>query len=266
VSSGNVAVGKVVLPSANANSDLVVQGNDTPNVVVGGLNTEAIAQFGSGSGGSVSSVNLILTVEKKNEEEATNGKNVTEAVRDAGLTTGMILDVDLSKSVNGGTPAALSESINLIEIIIPIPEALQNKSTYSIFRYHGTSVDRITQTPNSDNEQIEVNRNNWTITLYAKKFSTYAIVYENYSSISSGVTTSAGDGGIVTLKSGSAYGGSGTYAITPNDGYYISDVIVDGKSVGPVNSYTFSNTAQKHTIQAVFKKISGLPCYTIKRK
>ena len=261
VSSGNIAVGNIVLPSSNADSSLVVQGNDTPNVVVGGLNTEALTQLESGSG-SPSRVKLILTVEKKDEKEAANGTNVTEAARDAGLTTGMILDVDLSKSVNGGTPAALSESTDLIEIIIPIPKALQNKFTYSIFRYHGTSVDNITQTPNSDHERIKVDRNNWTITLYAKKFSTYSIAYQDYNNTSSGGTTSAGDGGTITLKSGSAYGGSRTYVITPDDGYYISDVIVDGKSVGPVSSYTFSDTKQEHTIQAVFKKISGLPYYT----
>ena len=44
------------------------------------------------------------------------------------------------------------------------------------------------------------------------------------------------------------------FYITPDKGYTISDVIVDGSSVGAVTSYKFSKVKGNHTIKAVFKK------------
>ncbi len=43
-----------------------------------------------------------------------------------------------------------------------------------------------------------------------------------------------------------------TYAIAPDSGYYISDVLVDDVSIGQVSSYTFSNITADHTITARF--------------
>ena len=42
------------------------------------------------------------------------------------------------------------------------------------------------------------------------------------------------------------------FTITPELGYRISDVLVDGSSVGAVDSYTFSNVTDNHTISVVF--------------
>jgi len=48
------------------------------------------------------------------------------------------------------------------------------------------------------------------------------------------------------------HGASQTFAITPNEGYHIANVLVDGESVGTVASYTFENITSDHTIQATF--------------
>ncbi|MDA8137631.1 MAG: M6 family metalloprotease domain-containing protein [Desulfobacteraceae bacterium] len=48
------------------------------------------------------------------------------------------------------------------------------------------------------------------------------------------------------------FGGSVTFTITPDAGAQISDVLVDGQSVGAVGQYTFSNTQLDHEIRAVF--------------
>lgn len=48
-----------------------------------------------------------------------------------------------------------------------------------------------------------------------------------------------------------------TFYITPNVGYAISDVTVDGVSVGPVSSYTFTNVTSAHTIYAYFYSTGG---------
>jgi len=50
---------------------------------------------------------------------------------------------------------------------------------------------------------------------------------------------------------------SRTYTITPNDGYKISDVLVDGASVGAVSSYEFVDVSATHTLEVVFAKESG---------
>ncbi|GFO60717.1 hypothetical protein GMST_30420 [Geomonas silvestris] len=48
------------------------------------------------------------------------------------------------------------------------------------------------------------------------------------------------------------YGSSYYVAITPNPGYHVADVLVDGVSVGAVTSYTFSNITADHTIESQF--------------
>ena len=51
-------------------------------------------------------------------------------------------------------------------------------------------------------------------------------------------------------------GNSANFTITPNTGYRISKVVVDGRSVGAVSSYTFSNVAANHKITAQYRRAS----------
>jgi len=66
------------------------------------------------------------------------------------------------------------------------------------------------------------------------------------------ITASAGSHGSisppgdVTVNQGS----DKLFTITPDAGYQIADVLVDGSSVGAVSSYTFTNITQDHTIYA----------------
>jgi len=68
------------------------------------------------------------------------------------------------------------------------------------------------------------------------------------------ITSSAGTGGRISplgqLKI--TPGTNKTYTITPNTGYHIANVVVDGSSVGAVSSYTFTNVTAPHTISATF--------------
>jgi len=48
-------------------------------------------------------------------------------------------------------------------------------------------------------------------------------------------------------------GADRTFSIVANPGYRISDVQVDGKSVGPKHAYTFANIKESHKISATFK-------------
>lgn len=63
-----------------------------------------------------------------------------------------------------------------------------------------------------------------------------------------------GTGGNISPSGTSSvsYGGSKTFTITPKIFYRIANVTVDGKSVGAITQYTFSNVAANHTISASF--------------
>ena len=48
-----------------------------------------------------------------------------------------------------------------------------------------------------------------------------------------------------------------TYIITPDEGYIIKDVKVDGVSVGAVENYTFKNVTENHVISAEFEIVNN---------
>jgi PKD repeat protein len=51
------------------------------------------------------------------------------------------------------------------------------------------------------------------------------------------------------------YGASQLFTITPNAGYHIADVLVDGVSTGPASTYLFDEVKADHTIEAVFSNL-----------
>ena len=53
------------------------------------------------------------------------------------------------------------------------------------------------------------------------------------------------------------HGSNQIVTITPNEGYKIKDVKVDGDSVGAVTEYRFRNVKENHTIRATFEKIES---------
>ena len=59
------------------------------------------------------------------------------------------------------------------------------------------------------------------------------------------------------------YNGSQAYSIAAASGYNISDVLVDGSSVGPVSTYTFSTVTAAHTISASFVLACTTPDATV---
>ncbi|MFZ2978351.1 MAG: hypothetical protein WA057_01620, partial [Candidatus Magasanikiibacteriota bacterium] len=73
------------------------------------------------------------------------------------------------------------------------------------------------------------------------------------------VATAGPNGTISPLDSTNVnFGDNLTYTITPDIGYQISDVVIDGiTSVGPVSTYTFSNIIDYHTIEVFFEPLSS---------
>ena len=70
------------------------------------------------------------------------------------------------------------------------------------------------------------------------------------------IEATAGAGGSIS-PSGSVSvreGGDQTFTITPDKGYAVSNVKIDGKSIGAVKSYTIENVSRTHTIEVIFVK------------
>ena len=75
------------------------------------------------------------------------------------------------------------------------------------------------------------------------------------------IRASAGANGTISPAGWTSVGEGGEqiFTITPDAGYAVAKVLVDGRSVGAVTSYTFRNVTQDHTIEAVFMKANGNP-------
>ncbi len=68
------------------------------------------------------------------------------------------------------------------------------------------------------------------------------------------ITASADSNGNIN-PSGSVdvpYNNNQQFTITPNIGYHIADVLIDGSSAGPISTYTFPTVTADHTIAASF--------------
>ena len=292
VSGGDYLSGTITLPNGKTNSIVEVKTADTPPIVVGGLDTQFTATEAAEANKGITAadktlvssggeVEIKFTAEKKAENSAPNANSIKTTASNNGKTVGIFIDLSVIKTVippaGGGdaTSIPLVEIINLIEVLIPLDEALQNKDGYFVYRYHNTGVDTITTEANADGEKIELVDNGKTIKLSVKKFSTFAIAYTSpvepppvvtppMSNIkeepSNNVTIKNTNGGTIK-ESQSSTNTHKDFIITANEGYAIADILVDGKSVGAAKEYTLKDLTKKVEIQAIFVKATDIPYY-----
>lgn len=69
------------------------------------------------------------------------------------------------------------------------------------------------------------------------------------------ISVTAGKGGSVSPKGMVTVtdGGSATFTITPDEGYELVELKIDGVDVGAVETYTFENVTEDHSLYAVFR-------------
>ncbi len=283
--------GQITLPSGNRNSKLEIVGADTPNIVEDGLDnlfkdSEIYDEESKKAVNDGGTVEIRLTVQKN--ESSLEKEKVSAQMSSDSYKSGMILDVGIEKTVTNNSGAisdqsSITELDDTLTLIIPLPAELQGKRNYVVYRTHdygastGVKVDKITTTPNANHEYIEISTDKTYLTLYAKFFSTYVIGYRESSGGNTGghssghssanqsysITVTAGDGGSISPSGNVSVveGKDKTFTFTAKEGYIISDVLIDGKSVGIVDSYTFKNMDAAHTISVKFVKAEGLPYY-----
>ena len=75
------------------------------------------------------------------------------------------------------------------------------------------------------------------------------------------IKATAGAGGSISPSGNVSVreGRDQTFTITPDKGYAVANVKIDGKSIGVVKSYTFENVRRTHTIEVIFMKANGNP-------
>ena len=110
----------------------------------------------------------------------------------------------------------------------------------------------------------------WRLTPTDTNYTTLTGEVELYHKSSSGggwydsyytIKATAGAGGSISPTGSVSVreGRDQTFTITPDKGYAVSNVKIDGKSIGAVKSYTFENVSRPHTIEVIFMKANGNP-------
>lgn len=297
---GHIFLGAIKLPMGKTNSIVDIKGDTPDIVVGKldeqfeddvvdndkGVTSKDRAVLSEGG-----SVEIKFIGELKDGEVA-NAADINYSAKANSKTVGLYIDLSVLKTVKNSSEeeittqsAKLIELPNLIEIYIPLAEELQGKSDYVVYRYHGNKVDIITTQANTDGEKTTLLENDKIIQLTAKKFSTYAVAfkaeesdpptpptppYSNYgdddddyhdiwkdSTVKeeSKINLEDSESGKIQISKDKK-----TATITPDKGYVIADLIIDGKSVGASEKYRFTDD-KGHKVIPIFVKKTTLPYY-----
>lgn len=237
-------LGVIIFPLGNASSALKLKGSNTPWVVVGNLHPEAEDYFKAERDPSLF-VKVEMTVERTDEESAKGDPSILTAINSiktkakaTNTIIGLYLDMVINKykrvdeKVDWNHAGNITQTGELIEIIIPIPIELRGKSSYVVYRDHENQVNTISTTPNVDGEYLAIDTSDWTLTLHVKKFSIYALGYYANGSGGSGgnsgtpfyeITFEGNGGTLVTAKQSVALGNLLAKPADPiRDGYHFA--------------------------------------------
>ena len=126
------------------------------------------------------------------------------------------------------------------------------KSGYTFTGWSGTGLDgenNMTVTIPTGSTGNRAYTAHWRYNGSGHSYSYYTI------KATAGAGGSISPSGNVSVREGRAQ----TFTITPDKGYAVSNVKIDGKSIGAVKSYTFENVRRTHTIEVIFMKANGNP-------
>ncbi|MEA4895928.1 MAG: InlB B-repeat-containing protein, partial [Oscillospiraceae bacterium] len=255
----------ITLPNAGTTSSVLFvesdDGETPPRVVVGGL--DDLAEAGT--------ENITMTVTAKAADESSTQQS---AIRTAAgnQTSAQFLDIVLMR---GATDIGDANN-TVLEIVLPFN--FSGRNDVKVWRYHGGASEELTKletkpsAPFADGTFFSDSQNG-LIYVYAEKFSTYAVTYQQFIPSSGGVTSdysvtvnSAEGGAIKTDKSSAASGTKVTVTVTPDAGYTLKSLSVtdvNGKSITCTDcgngSFTFIMPISSVTVSAKFERSSKNP-------
>lgn len=234
--TGGSGTGAVTYAVTNGTGEATIDPNTgvlTP-VKVGSVSVIA-TKAGDASYNSVTSTEVEITITRATPTGAPKYTAITtsgKTLADAGLTvTGSTLNP------NAGTLVWVDNAGN----VLPGTTAVAANTTYK-WLFTPTDANYTTLTG--------------SIELYHKSSSSGGWYYTYYT-----IKATAGTNGSISPSGWTSVrdGWDQTFTITPDKGYAVAKVLVDGKSVGAVKSYTFKNVTKDHTIEAIFMKSNGNP-------
>ena len=126
------------------------------------------------------------------------------------------------------------------------------KSGYTFTGWSGTGLDgenNMTVTIPTGSTGNRIYTAHWRYNGSGHSYSYYTI------KATAGAGGSISPSGNVSVREGRAQ----PFTITPDKGYAVSNVKIDGKSIGAVKSYTFKNVRRNHAIEVIFTKVNGNP-------
>ena len=171
--------------------------------------------------------------------------------------------LDLVDTKNGNAYLTMGENDKLA-IYWPVPDHFDSSKEFYVIHFDGLdrNYEDITVELQENEPDIQVSElvmvdGKQYVRFETGEFSPFVLVYQQKQEYA--ITATAGEhglispNGLVSVEENS----NRIFTITPDTGYHIDDVLVDGTSIGAVSTYTFENVTSNHTISAIFEKDSS---------
>ena len=166
--------------------------------------------------------------------------------KDAPAPTEFTITYDLAGGTAEGNPDTYTIETRTFTLKNP------TKSGYTFTGWSGTGLDgenNMTVTIPTGSTGNRTYTAHWRYNGSGHSYSYYTI------KATAGAGGSISPSGNVSVREGRDQ----TFTITPDKGYAVANVKIDGKSIGAVKSYTFENVRRTHTIEVIFMKANGNP-------
>ena len=166
--------------------------------------------------------------------------------KDAPAPTEFTITYDLAGGTAEGNPDTYTIETRTFTLKNP------TKSGYTFTGWSGTGLDgenNMTVTIPTGSTGNRIYTAHWRYNGSGHSYSYYTI------KATAGAGGSISPSGNVSVREGRDQ----TFTITPDKGYAVANVKIDGKSIGAVKSYTFENVSRTHTIEVIFMKANGNP-------
>ena len=185
------------------------------------------------------------------DNDTYSGLVQSDAVASATLTAAwQLIPYTITYDLDGGTadgnPTGYSVESAAITLVNPTREG------YDFTGWSGTGLDgenNMTVTIPTGSTGNRTYTAHWRYNGSGHSYSYYTI------KATAGAGGSISPSGNVSVREGRDQ----TFTITPDKGYAVANVKIDGKSIGAVKSYTFENVSRTHTIEVIFMKANGNP-------
>ncbi|MBQ8086217.1 MAG: InlB B-repeat-containing protein [Lachnospiraceae bacterium] len=162
----------LTMPEKNTNSVLNIS-EGTPDIMVGGLDVEA-ETVRAAQNGEPGAVTVTMTVNKK-EESAETSVDVNAIKEKADGKTLEFFETKIVKAVDGTTDSAVTETANVLVIVVPYD--FTGKENVTVYRSYDETTEALSDKMPGTDGTFQIDNEAKTITIYTSRLATYAIGY-----------------------------------------------------------------------------------------